>query len=220
MNPVITISEGGGKWLFNSWTSCTTSKYCNIASMHSYYVGLPGDDNNDARADHDDGLPPSAESGASEMPSPLQALETFRQQLLAENLPHELSPVCRMDGEEELRLDTFGHYKDKRKNFRVEPRMRFDNEVGVGSGPVGEFHVMCIADEGLGSSGAVAKPIIFSKGEKNHRMTIHNQSLRFLVLGMKSLQRPILTSILSFTKLTTNRKQGCLPGAWSTRLFM
>ena len=84
------------------------------------------------------------------MPSPLEAMETFRQELLAENLPHQLFSVCRLDGEEELRLDTFGHYKDKRKNFRVEPRMRFDNKVGVGSGPLREFHAMCIVWWGFG----------------------------------------------------------------------
>ena len=101
--------------------------------MHSYYIGIAGDDNNDARADPDDGLPPmlgSAESGASEMPSPLQALETFRQELLAENLPHQLPPVCRMDGEEELKTKYNWSLQGQEKEFQG----RTQNEIWKRSG--------------------------------------------------------------------------------------
>ena len=124
----------------------------------------------------------SAESGESKIASPLQSLEVYRQEILSESVPRQLFSVCRMDGEEELKLDIFGNYKDKKKNFRAEPRVRFENEVGVGSGPVREFllSAMRIVDEGLGSSGAATKPIIFFEGEKNHRIPIHDQSLRLM----------------------------------------
>ena len=56
-----------------------------------HVICLAVDDDNDDCADPDEGLPPmlstAPESVASTMPSPLQSLKTFRQELLAESVP-------------------------------------------------------------------------------------------------------------------------------------
>lgn len=83
--------------------------------------------------------------------------------MLDEDSPRQLFSVSRMEGNEELQCDILPHYKDRGNNFRAIPRVRFEDEEGVGSGPAREFllSAMKIADEGLGSSRSREKPILF-----------------------------------------------------------
>ena len=57
----------------------------------------------------------------------------------------------------------FVHYKDRSTKFWARPRVRFENEEGVGSGPLREFlfNAMKIVGEGLGSPCGETKPVIF-----------------------------------------------------------
>lgn len=74
--------------------------------------------------------------------------------MLDEDSPRRLFSVSRMEENENLKCDILPHYKDRGNNFRAIPIARFEDEEGVGSGPVREFllSAMKIADEGLGSS--------------------------------------------------------------------
>lgn len=119
---------------------------------------------------------------ASIATSSLQALEKFRKEMLDKDSPRQLFSVSRMEGNEELKCDILSHYKDRGNNFKAVPRVRFEDEEGVGSGPVREFllSAMKIADEGLGSSRSRVKPILFFEGEPNHRVPVHDQSLRLM----------------------------------------
>lgn len=73
---------------------------------------------------------------ASIATSSLQALEKFRKEVLVKDSPRQLFSVSRMEGNEELKCDILSHYKDRGNNFKAVPRVRFEDEEGVGSGPV------------------------------------------------------------------------------------
>lgn len=120
--------------------------------------------------------------GPTSPASPLEAFEKFKKEVLDENQPRQLFSVSRMEGSEALKGDIFVHYKDRRTKFRARPRVRFENEEGVGSGPLREFllNARKICDEGLGSPCGKTKPVIFFEGQSNHRIPIHDQSLRLL----------------------------------------
>jgi len=61
--------------------------------------------------------------------------------------------------------------------LKARPGVRFEDEEGAGSGPVREFLLtaMIIADEGIGNT---FKPVIYFEEEKDHRLPLHDQSLR------------------------------------------
>ena len=90
--------------------------------------------------------------------------------------------VSRMEGSEALKGGIFVYYKDRKTKFRAHSRVRFEGEEGVVSGPVREFllNAMKIADEGLSSPCGKTNPIIFFEGQTNHRVPIHDQSLRVM----------------------------------------
>jgi len=106
--------------------------------------------------------------------SPMDALEDFQRSNTQRDKPRERFFVSRMEGNEELKNDILGLYKDPRKNLRVPPRVRFEGEEGVGAGPVREFFVcaMKILQEGIHGEG---RPIFFFEGELDHLLPIHNQ---------------------------------------------
>jgi hypothetical protein len=102
--------------------------------------------------------------------------------------------VSREEGMEELKRDILGYYKDKTCKLTAKPRVRFEGEEGVGSGPVREFFLcsMKIVNEGIGGTG---KPIIFFEGEEDHKLPIHDQSARSTG-AFKAIGRIIGHSIL------------------------
>ena len=101
-------------------------------------------------------------------------------------------PVSRMEGSEALKGGIFVYYKDRKTKFRAHSRVRFEGEEGVVSGPVREFllNAMKIADEGLSSPCGKTNPIIFFEGQTNHRIPIHDQSVR-LMGALKAIGRII-----------------------------
>ena len=76
--------------------------------------------------------------------------------------------MSREDGMEELKKDILSNYKDSSCRLNAKPRVRFEGEDGVGSGPVREFLLcaMKIAQEGIGGS---RRHVIFFEGEKDHK---------------------------------------------------
>lgn len=106
----------------------------------------------------------------------MDALKRFRDANKETNKPRQLFSVSRMEGIEELKRDFLVAYKSK-ANLKARPRVRFEEEEGAGSGPVREFLLtaMKIADEGIANT---SKPVIFFEGERDHRLPLHNQSLR------------------------------------------
>ena len=85
--------------------------------------------------------------------------------------------VLREDGIEELKRDILSCYKNNQCRLRAIPRVRFEGEEGLGSGPIREF-LMCamnIVQEGIDKHG---KPLKFFEGEKEHKLPIHEQTLR------------------------------------------
>lgn len=59
--------------------------------------------------------------------------------------------------------------------MKARPRVRFEDKEGAGSGPVREFPSTKIADKGISNT---FKHVIYFKGEKDHRLPLHDQSLR------------------------------------------
>lgn len=100
-----------------------------------------------------------------------------------------------MDGVSETRRDILGFYKNPNSNLRVKPKVRFEDESAVGSGPVREFlsNAIKIIDEGIPSS--TSKPLVFLEGEKDHRLPVHDQYLR-LTGTFKALGKIIGHSVL------------------------
>lgn len=127
--------------------------------------------------------------------TPAVALHCFRQEVIEHEQPAQRINVSRMDGTNELRVDIMGIYKNPRTKLAVNPRVRFEGEDGVGCGPVREFFVNAIKiiEEGIHSSSG--KPLVFLEGEADHRLPIHDRSLR-LTGTFKALGRMIGHSIL------------------------
>ena len=85
-----------------------------------------------------------------------------------------------MEGKSGLGRDMMGLYKKADLKLHALPKVRFEEEQGVGSGPVREFLVLVmeVVDEGIPSSSGRSKPLIFFEGEPDHRVPVHNRSLR------------------------------------------
>lgn len=108
---------------------------------------------------------------------PEEALEAFQEASIQKNKPKERLCVSRLQGNEELKRDILGLYKDPRKNLRAPLQVRFEGEEGVGTGPIREFFVcaMKILQEGIHGDG---RPIVYFEGESDHLLPIHNQLLQ------------------------------------------
>ena len=130
--------------------------------------------------DADDGdLVPMLDSNTEDVQpvDAMDALKRFRDEVIETTKPRQLFSVSRMEGTDELKRDILVKYKGKNANLKARPRVRFEDEEGAGSGPVREFLLtaMKIADEGIGNT---FKPVIYFEGEKDHRLPLHDQSLR------------------------------------------
>lgn len=108
---------------------------------------------------------------------PAAALAAFQKENTDVNSPREQFYVSRLEGSEEMKRDILGLYKDPRKNLKARPKVRFEGEEGVGTGPVREFFVCAlgIPREGISGSG---KPVVYFEGESDHLLPIHNQMLQ------------------------------------------
>ncbi len=100
-----------------------------------------------------------------------------------------------MEGVAELRRDILGIYKNKKTKLRVKPKIRFEEEGAVGSGPVREFLSNAVKTIEQGIPSKSFKPLLFLEGEKDHLLPIHDQSLR-LTGTFKALGRMLGHSIL------------------------
>lgn len=127
--------------------------------------------------------------------SPRDALKQFGQKNIDEESPTQRLCVARMDGVSEMRRDILGIYKNPKTKLNVLPKVRLEDEVAVGSGPVREFlsNAMKIIEEGIPSS--TSKPIVFLEGRKDHLLPVHDQKLRLTGI-FKALGRIIGHSIL------------------------
>ena len=53
--------------------------------------------------------------------------------------PRQKFTVSQEDGLDELKKDILGCYKNPQINLNAKPRVKFEGETGVGSGPIREF---------------------------------------------------------------------------------
>lgn len=65
----------------------------------------------------------------------MDAVKRFRDANKETNKTRQLFLVSRMEGIEELKQDVLVAYKSK-ANLKAQPRVRFEEEEGAGSGPV------------------------------------------------------------------------------------
>lgn len=169
----------------NAYNLCTSNNYLYL------FLGVhagDADEYNDAllcsevipRSD----MPPVIDLEAApdelENLSPLDALDHFQNLVIDTSGPTQLFRVSRLEGLEEMKRDIFGFYKSSRNKLVSPPKVRFEDEEAVGSGPVREYLLvaMKIVDEGIGS--ASRKPTLFFEGQDDHRVPIHDQSLRLM----------------------------------------
>ena len=117
------------------------------------------------------------------------ALRRFQEEVVETSKPQQLFTISRMEDSEELKRDILVNYKSTKTNLKARPRVRFEEEEGVESGPVREFllSAMKIADEGIGST---SKPVLFFEGDRDRRLPLHDHSLR-LTGAFKAIGRII-----------------------------
>ena len=127
--------------------------------------------------------------------SPAAALLGFQKEIIKEDATRQKICVCRLDGVVDFRREIIGVYKRPDLDLRANIRVRLDEEEAVGSGPVREFLVNAIkvVDEGIPISHG--KPLIFFEGQEDHRLPLHDQSLR-LMGSFKTVGRIIGHSVL------------------------
>ena len=127
--------------------------------------------------------------------TPASCLLQFQKEVIEEEQPRQRFFVCCVDGVSELRRDIVGIYKKQDLKLKSNPKVRFEEEDAVDSGPIREFLVNAIKvlDEGIPSKNS--KPAIFFEGQPDHRLPIHDQSLR-LTGAFKAVGRIIGHSIL------------------------
>lgn len=140
--------------------------------------------------------------------SPEDAILEYQKQTINEDLPKQRFNVCRVDGKGELNRDIISIYKKPDLKLRAIPKVRFEEEDAVGSGPVREFLVLAVqvADEGIPSTSGKSKPLLFFEGQPDHRLPIHDQSLR-LTGTFKALRRIIGHSILHGVQVFMDYRQ-------------
>ena len=129
--------------------------------------------------------------------SPEDAILQYQKQTIDEDLPKQRFNVCCVDGHGESGRDIVGIYKKPDLKLCAIPKVRFEEEDGVGSEPIREFLVLAVqvADEGIPSTSGRSKPLLFFEGQPDHRLPVHDQSLR-LTGTFKALGRIIGHSIL------------------------
>lgn len=101
----------------------------------------------------------------------------YRNTTIKADTPWQLFSVCRSDGIEEMKADVLACYKNPRTNLTARPRVRFEDEEGIGAGPIREFlhNAVKLVEDGIATT---SKPIIFFEGETDHKVPIHHPGLR------------------------------------------
>lgn len=127
--------------------------------------------------------------------TPQAAWKLFMKENLDEDIPFQKVFISRMEGVDELQREVMGVYKNPNTKLRAGLKVRFQEEDAVGCGPVREFLSLGvkIIEDGISSSGS--KRVLFFEGEMDHRLPVHNQSLR-LTGTFKALGRMLAHSIL------------------------
>ena len=112
--------------------------------------------------------------------SPEEAILEYQKQTIDEDLSKQRLNVCRVDGHGELGLDIMGIYKKPDLKLCAIPKVRFEEEDGVGNGLIREVLVLAVqvADEGIPSTSGRSKPLLFFEGQPDHRLPVHDQSLQ------------------------------------------
>ena len=120
------------------------------------------------------GIAPATTTSKDSAESQGCTLHELRKNVIDESVVQRFV-VSQEEGTEELKRDILGYYKDKTCKLTAKPRVRFEGEEGVGSGPVREFFLcaMKLVHEGIGGTG---KPILFFEGD--HKLPTHDQSAR------------------------------------------
>ena len=104
-------------------------------------------------------------------------LEGFRSKTINEDLTRQRFTVSREDGWEELKKDILCCYKNSQVKLTAKPKVKFEGEAGMGSGPIREFLLssMKLVEDGIEKEG---KPLLFFEAEENHKIPLHDQALR------------------------------------------
>ena len=110
--------------------------------------------------------------------SPEDAILEYQKQTIDKDLPKQHFNVCRVDGRGELGRDIIGIYKKPDLKSCAILKVRFEEEDGVGNGPIREFLVLAVqvADEGIPSTSGRSKPLLLFEGQPDHRLPVHDQS--------------------------------------------
>ena len=97
--------------------------------------------------------------------------------MIDEDLTRQRFTVSREDGWEELKKDILCCYKNPQVKLTAKPRVKFEGEAGVGSGPIREFLLssMKLVEDGIEKEG---KALLFFEGQENHKIPVHDQALR------------------------------------------
>ena len=121
-------------------------------------------------------------------------IQRFREDNVDESSPRQRFIVSREDRLDDLKKDILGCYKNPQINLKAKPRVKFEGEEGVGSGPIREFLLcaMKIVEEGINKEG---KPLVFFEGQEDHKVPVHNHVLR-CTGAFRSIGRIIGHSIL------------------------
>ena len=104
-------------------------------------------------------------------------LEGFRIKTIHEDLTRQRFTVSRKDGWEELKKDILCCCKNRQVKLTEKPKVKFEGEAGMGSGPIRELLLfsMKLVEDGIEKEG---KPLLFFEGEENHKIPVHYQALR------------------------------------------
>lgn len=70
-----------------------------------------------------------------------------------------------------------GVYKNPKVNLKLAQRIKFEQEEGVGSGPVRNYFVESIRVVNEGIPSLSGKPVICLEGKSDHRIPVHDHSL-------------------------------------------
>ena len=105
---------------------------------------------------------------AEELP-PFRVLENYRKTVKRTAPPMRIY-LSRLEGD--LENDILQVYKGKDFNLTAEPKVRFEGEAGVGSGPVREFFSlsMQLLEVGLQSIFGPAKHVLLFEGQDDHKV--------------------------------------------------
>ena len=110
---------------------------------------------------------------------PKDPIVMYRQQTLNENAPPMRIYVNRMN--EEFSADVLAIYKKPNPRLNSTLRVKFENEVAVGEGPVREFFstLMAFLHDGFPLDGeGLGKLTQVFEGEEDHKLPIPNALLR------------------------------------------